>query len=104
MKPSLLRLTAAGIIGLLTVVIFKFKSIDDLKFHDFLHVLIVLSIFGFKEIQEFLRYRKSIKNGVDSLKNNKTSFSNDLGNVNQLLVRNDLLWLENGKKMKQMTI
>ena len=103
-KINIVRLSIAGLIGIFTVVIFNLKTIDKILYTDFIPVFAVLLVFGTKEIQMYLDYKKGIRNGIDLLRKNliwsidNLIIQSDSEDSSQIIVRKDLLWIEREKK------
>ncbi|MCX6238180.1 MAG: hypothetical protein NTY07_11605 [Bacteroidia bacterium] len=101
------RLLFAGFLTVLVVVILNIKSIDKITLTDFIVVFIVLLVYGYKDFQAYLDFKTSIKNGVNSLNNGSIwgidymIISRNPENANQIIVRNDLMWIENAKKQNE---
>ena len=74
---------------------------------DFIPVFAVLLVFGQRDFQAYLDFKTSIKKGVDLISNNSIwsvdylVISSNQQNDNQIIVRNDLLWIEKGNKQNE---
>jgi len=108
-KINIVRLSIAGLIGIFTVLIFNIKEIDKISYADFIPVFAVLLVFGFKEVQLYLDYKKRIRKGIDLLRNNliwsidNLIIQKESKDVSHIIVRNDLLWIEREKKQNENT-
>ena len=106
-RINIVRISIAGLIGIFTVIIFNIKEIDKISYADFIPVIAVLLVFGSKEVQLYLDYKKRIRKGIDLLRNNLIwSIDNliiqlDSENSSQIIIRNDLLWIEREKKQNE---
>jgi hypothetical protein len=103
-KINIKGLLITGLVGIILVIILNIKTIDKISIKDFIPLLVVLSVFGTKDIKLYLDYKKLIKKGIDLIENNLIwSIDNmiitcDSEIANQIIVRNDLLWIEKGKR------
>lgn len=108
-KINIVRLSIAGLIGIFTVVVLNLKSIDKISYTDFIPVIAVLLVFGSKEIQMYLDYKKRLRKGIDLLRDNliwsvdNLIIQSNSHNSSQIIVRNDLLWIEREKKQNENT-
>lgn len=98
---NLWRFLIVSILGTVGIVfIFHFNSIDNIQLNDFIPVFTVFIIFGIKDFRKYLKYQKSIDNGISLVQNSSNWHFDNLiisskpENSNQLVVRNDLLWIE----------
>jgi len=106
-RINFVSLFVAGILAGLAVIILNINSIDKITLSDFIPVITVLLVFGYKDVQTYIDFKTSIKNGVNSLNNNSIwgidymIVSRNPKNANQIIVRNDLMWIENEKKQNK---
>lgn len=106
-RINILRLFIAGFAGVLAIIILNIKSIDKITLTDFIPVFAVLLVYGRKDFQAYLEFKTSIKKGIDLLSKNSIwsvdymLISSNPQNDNQLIVRNDLLWIEKGNKKNE---
>lgn len=95
---SVLGTLAIGFV--FNVFIFRTKSFSELTFKDFVPVLSVFIVFGIRDYQKFHHYKKLINKGVHLLKVgsiwgfDNLIISNHPDKSDQIIVRNDLLWIE----------
>jgi hypothetical protein len=103
-KINIKGLLITGLVGITLVIILNIKTIDKISIKDFIPLLVVLSVFGTKDIKLYLDYKKLIKKGIDLIENNLIWSIDDMiitcdsEIANQIIVRNDLLWIEKGKR------
>jgi hypothetical protein len=95
-------LLITGLVGIILVIILNIKTIDKISIKDFIPFLVVLSVYGTKDIKMYLDYKKLIKKGIDLIEHNliwsidNMIITSDPENANKINVRNDLLWIEKG--------
>lgn len=106
-KINIKRLSIAGLVGIILVIILNNKTLDKISFKDFIPLLAVLLVFGSKDIKLYLDYKKLIKKGINLIENNliwsidNMIITSDSENTNQIFVRNDLLWIEKGERQDE---
>jgi hypothetical protein len=98
---NFLRFFTISILGTLAIVIiFNIKSIDQLAVKDFIPVFTVFMVFGVKDFRKYLNYKESINKGIVIISNcslwgiDNLIISCNSEKHDQIIVRNDLLWIE----------
>lgn len=106
-KINIVRLSIAGLIGILLVIILNIKENENISLADFIPVFSVLLVFGIKEIQMYFNYKRSIKKGIDLISTHTIwsidymIINSDTEKDNQINVRNDLMWIDKGNKKNE---
>jgi len=98
---NFLRFFTISILGTLgIVIIFNIKSIDQLAVKDFIPVFTVFMVFGVKDFRKYLNYKESINKGIVIISNcslwgiDNLIISCNSEKHDQIIVRNDLFWIE----------
>lgn len=103
-NQSIKRLFFVAIVGLITLLVLKYTFKSNITLIDFIPIVVVLLMYGYKDLQTYIRLLGSIKKGVDTINRGLAWNVNYLvllinpNDRNELIVKNDPLWLEMSEK------
>ncbi|MFN5426118.1 MAG: hypothetical protein ACK5A2_12135 [Bacteroidota bacterium] len=103
-NQSIKRLFFVAIVGLITLLVLKYTFKSNITLIDFIPIVVVLLMYGYKDLQTYIRLLGTIKKGVDTINRGLAWNVNYLvlvinpNNRNELIVKNDPLWVEMSEK------
>lgn len=106
LKRIIIQLIIGAFVGVVVTFILKRNWEEEIKLNDYILIIPVLLVFAFQEIYSYYKFSKSlsksIKKGIDIISSGSTLNINYLiisknpTNNNEIIVKNDALWIELG--------